>query len=492
VLNAYVLPLFQRYLSVIRERLAERGLRHEVNIMKSSGGIMSAATASVRPIHSLLSGPVGGAVGAQALARRSNGSGTSALANIVTADMGGTSFDASLILDGDIAVETRADAHGYPMLVPTVRVSAIGAGGGSIARIEGTSGLRVGPESAGAAPGPVCYGNGGTEPTVTDANLVLGRLDPAGVLGGEIALDAAAAVAAIEERIATPLGLSLHEAADGILRVINSKMALAIRELTVAQGLDPRDFTLVAFGGAGPMHAAEIALEAGISQVIFPPVPGMFSAWGMLAADIRHDLVTTAVAKAGDLDAAQVEATFTGLEAEGREVLAGQNVADEAIRYIRSLDLRYSGQEHTLDVEVPTALDPADLKELFDKAHLRQFGHMSDEDPVETVNFRVAAIGRVPKPDLKALPHAGSSQAVPVGQRDVYFDGAFVASDLYERSDIPPGATFSGPAVIDEEGATLVVPPGFDVVCDRYGNLVLSGATRFEPSKEERNGVHAG
>jgi N-methylhydantoinase A len=491
-LNAYVVPVFSDYLESLRSELAQLGLESEAHIMQSNGGVMTAAAASGRPIRTLLSGPVGGAVGGGVIGRLADADPAFSAVNIVTADMGGTSFDASLIIGGDVETSNRSEIAGRPLLTPSVRVSAIGAGGGSIARVEGSSSLRVGPDSAGAVPGPVCYGRGGEEPTVTDANLVLGRIDPDQVLGGEITLDQEAARSAIDERIAKPLGLDVHHAAEGILRVINSKMALAIRELTVAQGLDPRDFTLVAFGGAGPMHAAEIALEAGISQVIFPPVPGMFSAWGMLAADIRHDLVTTAVAKAGDLDAAQVESTFSGLEAEGREVLVGQNVADDAIRYIRSLDLRYSGQEHTLDVEVPPALDPVDLKDLFDKAHWRQFGHMSDEDPVETVNFRVAAIGRVPKPDLKALPVGDSSEVVPAGERDVYFDGAFVASTLYERSDIPPGATFSGPAVIDEEGATLVVPPGFDVVCDRYGNLVLSGATRFESSKEERNGVHAG
>jgi N-methylhydantoinase A len=269
-------------------------------------------------------------------------------------------------------------------------------------------------------------------------------------------------------------------------------MALAIRELTVAQGLDPRDFTLVAFGGAGPMHAAEIALEAGISQVIFPPVPGMFSAWGMLAADIRHDLVTTAVAKADDLTAEQIESTFAALEAEGREVLASQNVADDAGRFIRSLDLRYFGQEHTLEVEVPTGLDPAALKDLFDRAHWRKYGHSSDIDPVELVNFRVAAIGHVPKPDLKAATGAGTADATATGVREVYFDGRFVTAAVYSRSNIPPRSSLRGPAVIDEEGATLVVPPGFDVLCDPYGNLVLSGAARLETAKEERNGVHAG
>lgn len=490
VLNAYVLPIFRDYLDGLRSELAGLGLEADAHIMQSNGGVMTAEAAGGRPIRTLLSGPVGGAVGGGVIGRIADADSAFSTVNIVTADMGGTSFDASLIIGGEIETSNRSEVAGRPLLTPAVRVSAIGAGGGSIARVEGAGSLRVGPDSAGAVPGPVCYGRGGVEPTVTDANIVLGRIDPDQVLGGDIRLDAEAARAAIDERIAQPLGLDVHRAAEGILRVINSKMALAIRELTVAQGLDPREFVLVAFGGAGPMHAAEISAEIGIPQVIFPPVPGMFSAWGMLAADLRHDLVTTAVKKAGDLDAEEVESTFAGLEASGRRVLVGQNVGDDALRFIRSLDVRYVGQEHTLEVEVEEGLDPARLKEIFDAAHWRKYGHSSDDDPVEVVNFRVAAIGHVAKPDLK--PGDGDPvEASPCGERDVYFDGAFVRADVYERSDIPRGARFAGPSVIDEEGATLVVPPAFDVVCDAYGNLVLTDRTRNATSKGERSGAHA-
>jgi N-methylhydantoinase A len=468
VLNAYVLPLFQRYLSVIRERLAERGLRHEVNIMKSSGGIMSAAAASVRPIHSLLSGPVGGAVGAQAIAR------SSSFANLVTADMGGTSFDASLIIGGDIEIDTRADAHGYPMLVPTVRVNAIGAGGGSIARVEGTSGLRVGPESAGASPGPVCYGNGGTEPTVTDANLVLGRLDPGGVLGGEIALDRDAAARAIEERVGEPLGLPVHEAAEGVLRVINSKMALAIRELTVAQGLDPADFAMVAYGGAGPMHAAEICAEIGIGTVIVPPVPGMFSAWGMLAADVRHDLARTSVERADAIVPGSLARRFAELEQEGRAALREQQVDDAAISFLHALDLRYVGQEHTLTVPVSVEVDPADLKELFDAAYRRKYGHFAAADPVEVVNVRVAAVGSVAKPAPPRLPGDDAPPPAAVGERDVLFAGAWHPTPIHRRETLRPSTVLQGPLIIDEDGSTTIVPPGFDATLDGAGNLVLT------------------
>jgi N-methylhydantoinase A len=469
VLNAYVLPVFKRYLSEIRDRLAERGLPGAVNIMKSSGGIMSASSAAVRPIHSLLSGPVGGAVGAQMLGRLVG----HGLRNVVTADMGGTSFDASLIVDGAIEVETRADVAGYPLLVPTVAVNAIGAGGGSIARVEGASSLRVGPESAGATPGPVCYGLGGTEPTVTDANLVLGRLDPDGVLGDEIALDVDAAAAAITTRVAEPLGLSLHEAAEGILSVINSKMALAIRELTVAQGLDPGDFTMVAFGGAGPMHAAEICAEIGIRSALIPPVPGMFSAWGMLAADVRHDLAATVVAKATDLDRATMLQRFGELEEQGRQALLSQRVEHEAMTFTRSLDLRYVGQEHTLNVAVTDDVDPADLKQIFDDAHRRKYGHASADDGVELVNYRVAAVGLAAKPEPATLNGAAGA-AVPVAHRRVYFDGGFRETPVYVRGELGRGFAAGGPAVIEENGSTTIVPPTFAVGVDDFRNLILT------------------
>jgi N-methylhydantoinase A len=491
VLNAYVLPVFHDYLENLRAELAELGLVTEAHIMQSNGGVMTAAAASRRPIRTLLSGPVGGAVGGGVIGRPTGTDGEFSAVNIVTADMGGTSFDATLIIGGEVETASQTEVAGRPLLTPSVHVSAIGAGGGSIARVEGATSLRVGPESAGADPGPACYAQGGEEPTVTDANLVLGRLDPESVLGGTIKLDVDAAHAAIAKRVAEPLGLDVYHAAEGILRVINSKMALAIRELTVAQGLDPRGFVLVAFGGAGPMHAAEISLEIGIPKIIFPPVPGMFSAWGMLAADLRHDVVATAVAKARDLDKGTVEAKFANLEEEGRKALVAQNVTAEGIRFIRSLDVRYFGQEHTLEVEVPGDLDPGDLKELFDNAHWRKYGHTSAEDPAEVVNFRLAAIGEVSKPGLS--PHAvEEAEPAPAGEREVYFNGSFVSSKVYLRTEITPGASFSGPAVIDEEGATLVVPPGFNLVCDAYSNLVLSSDVSSEAEKKgARSGTHA-
>jgi N-methylhydantoinase A len=479
VLNAYVLPVMQRYLGEVRERLSARGLDHEVYIMRSSGGIMTASAASVRPIHALLSGPVGGAVGAQAIARRGLGRRSSPLENVVAADMGGTSFDASLIVGGEIEADSRAEVAGYPLLASTVRVRAIGAGGGSIARAEGGRGLRVGPESAGASPGPACYGRGGIEPTVTDANLVLGRLGAADVLGGEIALDLSAAERAIRERVADPLGLDVHEAAEGILRVVASKMALAIRELTVARGIDPRDFVLLAFGGAGPMHAAEIGAEIGIRTIVVPPVPGMFSAWGMLAADVRHELVRTAVGPASALDRVWLENAFRSLEDEARETLAAEGVDEERMRFIRSLDLRYAGQEHTLSVPAPLEVEPAALKGMFDEAHRRKYGHASERDGVEVVNLRVAAGGAVPRSGQAELPRAGEP-AVPRAERGVRFDGVLHPTPIFVRPDLAAGASLGGPLVVDEDGATTVVPPGFTLTVGDYGDLVITAGKKQE------------
>lgn len=479
VLNAYVLPAMQGYLSEVRGRLAERGFGREVNIMRSSGGIMTATAASVRPIHALLSGPVGGAVGAQAIARRGLSSTAGPLENIVTADMGGTSFDASLIVGGEIEVASRAEVAGHPLLASTVRVSAIGAGGGSIARVEGARELRVGPESAGAVPGPVCYGRGGTEPTVTDANLVLGRLGASGVLGGEITLDLGAAEHAIRERVAKPLGLDVHEAAEGILRVVSSKMALAIRELTVARGLDPNEFTLLAFGGAGPMHAAEIGTEIGIRTVVVPPVPGMFSAWGMLAADVRHELVRTVVGAASGFDDAWLEEAFRSLEREGHETLTAEGVDRSRMTFVRTLDLRYAGQEHTLSVPVPSHVASAALKGLFDDTHRRTFGHASERDEVEVVHLRVAAVGAVVRTDQAELREAPGAPA-PRAERPVRFAGAFFSTPIYARSDLRAHARLDGPLVIDEDGATTVVPPGFALMVGAYGDLVITATDQQE------------
>lgn len=473
VLNAYVLPVFRTYLDRVTADLGELGMDAEVHIMQSSGGIVTAKAVVSRPIHCLLSGPVGGAVGARAIGSLYRRNGRSGAPNIVTADMGGTSFDACLIIEGHVETASQTEIADFPLLVPAVRVSTIGAGGGSIARVEGSSGLRVGPESAGANPGPVCYGAGGVEPTVTDANLVLGRLDPEDMLAGEIALDADAAAQALREKVADPLRLDLYEAAGGVIRVINSKMALALRELTVAQGLDPREFVLVAFGGAGPMHAAEICREIGIPRIVVPPVPGMFSAWGMLTADLRHDHVTTSVEKAENLSAARLAEFFAKLEQSAGQALRAQNVPDQRITFARSLDLRYVGQEHTLNVPVSPAIQPAQLKALFDEAHRRKYGHASKADPVEVVNYRVAAIGAVHKPEVARPAEAAPTEVPAARERPVYFEGRFVTTPVYRRSELPAGFSADGPAIVEEDGATTIVPPGFEFVVDESANMML-------------------
>ena len=472
VLNAYVLPVVQSYLRVIGSKLGDLGLQPEVHIMQSSGGIMTSSTAQVRPIHTLLSGPVGGAVGGRAIAALAEDGPLAGTQNVVTADVGGTSFDASLIIGGDIDLAIDGSVSGYPLLVPSIRVTAIGAGGGSIARVEGARSLRVGPESAGARPGPVCYATGGVEATVTDANLVLGRLDPAGILGGEVAIDAEGARRAVTDQIGAPLGLEVEEAAEGILQVINSKMALAIRELTVAQGLDPKEFVMVAFGGAGPMHAVDICREIGIPYAIIPPIPGMFSAWGMLTADLRHDAARTFLQRVELLKLGAVGEVFATIEVEAKAALEAQGVRDADISYSRALDMRYVGQEHTLSVTVEADVDPRQLKALFDRAHERKYGHASDDDAVEVVTFRVTGTGTVPKPAMRRLDRR-AERVEPKARRQVYFDGAFRDTPIYDRSALGPGVGVEGPAIVDEDGATTVLPPGAHLAVDTYGNLVL-------------------
>jgi N-methylhydantoinase A len=469
VLNAYVLPIVRDYLRTIGRELCRRGLARNVHIMQSNGGVMTASAAETRPVYTLLSGPVGGAVGIKAV---SESGWIGDRPNIIAADVGGTSFDASLIIGGEIEVTSEGSVAGYPVVAPAVRVSAIGAGGGSIARVEGSRSLRVGPESAGARPGPVCYRAGGSEPTVTDANLVLGRLDPDGVLAGDVRLDLDAARAAIQERIAEPLGLGVEEASEGVLSVINSKMALAIRELTVAQGLDPRDFIFVAFGGAGPMHAAAICSEIGIPRAVIPRVPGMFSAWGMLTADLRRDAVRTIMGRAAELSSDSLEHTFSALELEAQHSLEAQGVASDEISFIRSLEMRYVGQEYTLTVPVTRDVAPERLKSMFDQVHERRYGHLSEEDAVETVHFRVMATGTVQKPALEELGRTDTLAATTV--RPAYFDGRFHDTPVHARLGLSPGARLRGPAIVEEEGATTILPPGAMLEVDVHGNLALA------------------
>jgi N-methylhydantoinase A len=465
VLNAYVAPRVEGYLRSLEEELSERGVEPPLHVMQSNGGITTAVKARSQPVQTLLSGPVGGTIGGAALSKVAN------RPNLLCVDMGGTSFDLSLIVDGQPTVSTETELEGLPVLMPLVDIHTIGAGGGSLAWLE-AGGLRVGPQSAGAMPGPACYGRGGTEPTVTDANLHLGRLDPEFFLGGRMQLETDAAVNALGS-IGSQLDLDTAAFAEGMLAIVNANMADAMRTITVKQGIDPRDYSLVAFGGAGPMHAAWLAQELEIREVIVPWSPGTFSAWGMLQTDMRHDVVRSFYQPLASLDGGgPVADVYADLQTEGAELLAGEGM-DEAERYFaRSADMRYVGQEYTVAVPIGSDIDLVTVDASFHEQHRIRYGHSTPGAPVEFVNLRLAAFGRIGGRAAPFVPPEGSESAV-IGRRQVVFAGDEHSTDVLRRDLLRPGDRQAGPAVIEEDGSTTVVPPGWAVDVDPHGNLLI-------------------
>jgi N-methylhydantoinase A len=465
VLNAYVAPRVEGYLRNLEEELSARGVGATLHVMQSNGGITTAGKARQQPVQTLLSGPVGGTIGGAALSRAAG------RPNLLCVDMGGTSFDLSLIVDGRPTVSSETELEGLPILMPLVDIHTIGAGGGSLAWLE-AGGLRVGPQSAGADPGPACYGRGGTEPTVTDANLFLGRLDPEFFLGGRMRLDEDAAARSLRS-VAQQLELGDAAFAEGMLAIVNAHMADAMRTITVKQGIDPRDFSLVAFGGAGPMHAVWLAQELEIREVIVPWSPGTFSAWGMLQTDIRHDVVRSFYRPVAELAAHEVADIYVELQAEAAELLAAEGVEESDHYFARTADMRYVGQEYTVNVAVGGDIDLAVVDESFHEAHRVRYGHSTPGAPAEFVNLRLAGFGRV---SGDAAPfRAPDGHADPVtARRRTIFDGDEVEAAVVHRERLQPGATFEGPAVVEEQSATTVVPPGTTLIVDAHGNLLLT------------------
>ncbi|MEV4175521.1 hydantoinase/oxoprolinase family protein [Nonomuraea sp. NPDC049709] len=472
VLEAYTGPVVRHYLARIERRFAERGLAVPVHVMQSSGGLVNASYAMRRPLQTLLSGPVGGTMGGVAAARLLGGGGGTAAGNAICIDMGGTSFDVSLVVNGRPDVSAEARIEGYPVLMPIVNLHTIGAGGGSIAYAEAGA-LRVGPESAGAVPGPACYGRGGTRPTVTDANVVLGRVDPAWFAGGLMTLDVDAAGAAVAE-LAGELDLDPLLLAEGICDVANAKMAQAIRTLTVEHGVEPREFALVAFGGAGAMHAAFIARELGISEVVVPRFPGAFSAWGMLEADVRRDLTFPYFRAQDTLDGADMSGNLMTLQEEALDALAGQGVPEERRRVEHAVDMRYEGQDYTLTIPLRDAAEPAEpgfparIAARYAEAHTSRYGHATPEAPVEFVMLRSTGFGSFPR--TTAPVPGGPGRAAP-DVRDVIFDGAVHRTPVLRRSALD--GELAGPAIVVEETATTVVPPGCLATVDDNGFLIV-------------------
>lgn len=471
VINAYVAPIVKKYVTRLEEETKARSFEKDIYIMQSNGGVMTSTIAKELPIQTLLSGPVGGTIGGINLGELTD------YRNLICVDMGGTSFDVSLILDGKPDVTSETNLEGFPILSPMVNIHTIGAGGGSIAWIEG-GGLRVGPKSAGSEPGPACYRKGGKQPTVTDANLVLGRIDEHGFLGGGMLLDKEAAYTAVKS-IADQLGLGVEETAEGICDIANAKMADAIRTLTVKKGIDPREFVLVAFGGAGPMHAVFIAELLGIPKVMVPSVAGTFSAWGMLQTDIRYDAVRNFVRSVSELSPEDLDPLYGEMERETHAILEQQNIGEKDRVCERTADMRYVGQEYT--VNVPFPIDPEkssmenkqELTDQFHQMHLRMYGHHNPRGAVELVNLRVAGYGKLEKAEIRGSAKAANGAPAARITKDTIWKGRALSTPVYTTQSLANGHAFCGPAIVEDASSTTVVPEGYHVTMDAYGNIQI-------------------
>jgi N-methylhydantoinase A len=474
--NAYVGPRVRRYLAEMGTHLKDTGFGGTFLVVQSTGGLCDIEEAQNSCIRMLESGPAAGVIGTKTLCVNIG------LKNAIAFDMGGTTAKAGVIYDGDVMMSGGSLVGGYatglPLQIPMIDIQEVGTGGGSIARIEAGA-LRVGPESAGAQPGPACYGQGGTEPTVTDCNLVLGRLASDRFLGGEMKLDLAAARAAIEEKIAKPLGLDTLEVADGILRIAATKMSHMVRWVTTERGLDAADFVMVAYGGAGPLHAAMIARELRIGKVIIPHAPGHFSAYGMLFTDLRRDLVNTWFKPLDDASFEEMEALYGVMEKHGAEDLARSRSMTSDLVIQRGADMRYVGQEHAVTVDLPLELfvmqDRAGIKKRFDAVHETRYGFSAEQEKAEIVSLRSATIGLMRKPERAPIAKgAAAPDAAFRGTRSVYFsDTGIMPTPTYNRMLLTAGNRILGPALIEEHASTTVVNPQDALEVDAFGNLQI-------------------
>jgi N-methylhydantoinase A len=470
--NAYIGPKVGGYVRTLKSSLGVIGFRGDLSIMRSNGGVMTPEVAQERPVAMMESGPVGGIIAAAKIGEKLGYS------NVISLDMGGTTAKASLIRDGEPTMApgyyVGGYASGHPVMVPMIDVVEVGAGGGSIAWRDDIGALKVGPYSAGADPGPICYRRGGEEPTITDANVVLGRLDPQNFLGGTMALDAAAAARGVEEKIAKPLGMTTMAAAQAILAIAINKMSLAVREVSVEKGYDPRDFAMFAFGGAGPLHVLAIARELHIPTVVVPLFPSHFSALGMLLADERHDFIRTFFCDLASLDFDALCAVHDEMAMQAQASLRHSKGAERQLH----LDLRYTGQEFTVSVPVTLAQlrkgDRVGIRTAFDRLYEHRYAHHSPDEPVEIVNIRLAMIGKRPKLNFPSLKDGRTAK--PVGRRPVHFGdaGKPIACPVYARSTLRPGNRISGPALIEEHGTTTLLDKGDVCRVARSGELIIS------------------
>ncbi|WP_331233375.1 hydantoinase/oxoprolinase family protein [Natronorarus salvus] len=469
-LNAALKPVMDSYIGRLESAIAEREIPATLQIMQSNGGVIGAKRARQRPINTLLSGPAAGVQGAAHVA------GLLGVEDVLTMDMGGTSCDVSLVRGGEPVVSTEVEVGEYPVGVPMIAVHTIGAGGGSIAWIDAGDALRVGPRSAGADPGPVCYGRGGEEPTVTDAQLLLGRLDPDAFLSEDLEADVERVERVVSERIADPLGMSVREAAQGILDVANANMERALRVVSVERGHDPREFGLVAFGGAGPLHAASLAEELDVPRVIVPRTAGVLSALGLLITDLIHDFSTSMVRRLEEVSPSDLTATFERFEREAADRLASEGIDDERIEIERAVDLRYRGQSFELTVPLSGALEEdslADASRRFDERHERRYGHASPDEPVELVTVRLRARGLVETPTLAAAATGDEAADAVRDERAVVYDGEAHETPVYDRERLPVDSTVEGPAIVEGTESTVVIRPSQSATVDEYGTITV-------------------
>ncbi len=477
VLNAYVGPRTRRYLGDLEKLLGDFDFKGRLLIMQSNGGTMTPETAKRVPVNMMESGPVGGIIAAAEI------SGDLGYKNVLAFDMGGTTAKVSLVQNSEPSIAQGyyigGLASGHPVMLPVVDIIEVGTGGGSIAWIDEVGALKVGPRSAGGVPGPVCYGQGGTAPTVTDANVVLGRLTPKRFLGGEMPLDVDGARNAIKTIIGDPLGLTVEEAALAILQIAVAEMSLAVRGVSVERGYDPRDFAMVGFGGAGPLHSAQIARELHVPILVIPRVPGHFSALGMLMSDLRHDYVRTYYKALADSDFGDISAIFDEMIGEARDLLTNEGTAADAMGFQRFLDMRYVGQEFPIQTPVSedaiTSGNVAQIRAAFDEIHDRRYGHQAPNEQVEIVNIRLTATGKRERSKLPPLP-ASTVDAV-IETRKVIFDTATIEGiecTIYDRDKFGPGATVSGPAVVQEYASTTVLFPGDEMVVAPSGEMIVT------------------
>jgi N-methylhydantoinase A len=467
VANAVLSPLIGGYVRRLSDRLSEHGYENDVLLLHSGGGVMTPKTAERLAVRLAASGIAAGAIASRHIATLCG------FPNAIGFDMGGTSTDISLVYAGEERVTKEWFVeYGYPIVFPSIEVLTIGAGGGSFAWIDEAGSLRNGPQSAGAVPGPACYGRGNDRPTNTDANVVLGRLGSE-LIGGAMTLDREASTRAITQHIGVPLGLDAEEAADAIIKVANANMADAVRLISIRRGYDPREFCLVAFGGAGPLHGAALAKELAIPTVLVPPNPGITSALGCLLVDVRHDLATMFLGQVETVDPDQLEDEFAKLEREAHERLQAEDVPEEQMSIQRLIDMRYLGQWRSLTISVEAPVDLEAAVARFHAEHQREYNYSREGAPVEIYRLNVRAVGVTPKPNLKARGSNGSATPGPQGTRLVHFDELDepVETPVYLRADLQVGTGLTGPAIIEQLDSTTVVPPGWRAEVDEWLNI---------------------